>query len=264
VSFLYRILRQTGPVRFSVLTGWEAPDPAWWAAPDPAWWAAHGYAVVNCDLRGAGTSQGEAGLLSDQEGEDVHDLIEWAAVQPWSTGAVGMIGVSCLAISQWKAAALRPLHLKAICPWEEFTDAYRDLMRPGGIREDGFTRLWNLSLRQVRQRYRLTGQRRQPLRDQWWRGLVPALGNVTVPALTCGSGRPPRCPPSATASRWRLAGRPSRHRPRPIRDPVPGWGDVPAGRRGTLANSPPHTRKARRADAPCTGDQSAGPACSFP
>jgi len=32
--------------------------------------------------------------LSDQEGEDVYDLIEWAAAQPWSTGAVGMMGVS--------------------------------------------------------------------------------------------------------------------------------------------------------------------------
>lgn len=27
VSKLYRILRQTGQVRFSTLTGWEAPDP---------------------------------------------------------------------------------------------------------------------------------------------------------------------------------------------------------------------------------------------
>ena len=72
VSMQYRILRQTSPVRFSSLTGWEAPDPAWWAA--------QGYAVVNCDLRGAGTSGGEASLLSDQEAEDVYDLIEWAAV----------------------------------------------------------------------------------------------------------------------------------------------------------------------------------------
>ena len=28
-------------------------------------------------------------LLSDQEGEDVYDLIEWAGQQAWSTGAVG-------------------------------------------------------------------------------------------------------------------------------------------------------------------------------
>ena len=181
MNFRRHPLRQTGQVRFSSLTGWEAPNPVWWAA--------QGYAVVNCDLRGAGTSEGTASLLSAQEGEDVHDLIEWAAAQPWSTGAVGMLGVSYLAISQWEAAALRPPGLKAICPWEGFTDAYRDLMRPGGIREDGFVRMWSLGMRGVvRQGYRLSEQqRRHPLRDEWWRGLVPALQNITVPALICGS-----------------------------------------------------------------------------
>jgi uncharacterized protein len=180
VSIPYRGMRQTSRVRFSSLTGWEAPDPAWWAA--------QGYAVVNCDLRGAGTSQGEANLLSDQEGEDVYDLIEWAGQQPWSTGAVGMLGVSYLAISQWKAAALRPPSLKAICPWEGFTDAYRDMGYPGGIGEDGFVKLWSRGLRRVRQGYNLAEQQhRHPLRDQWWRALVPALGTITVPALICGS-----------------------------------------------------------------------------
>jgi predicted acyl esterase len=180
VSFQYRILRQPDPVRFSSLTGWEGPDPAWWAA--------QGYAVVNCDLRGAGTSQGSASLLSDQEGEDVYDLIEWAAGQPWSTGAVGLLGVSYLAVSQWKAAALRPPSLKAICPWEGFTDAYRDLLRPGGIRENSFVRVWSLGMRHVRQRYRLADQqRRHPLRDQWWRSLAPDLQRITVPVLICGS-----------------------------------------------------------------------------
>jgi uncharacterized protein len=180
VSVQYRILRQTGQVRFSSLTGWEAPDPAWWAA--------QGYAVASCDLRGAGTSQGEATLLSDQEGEDVYDLIEWAAAQPWSTGAVGLLGVSYLAISQWKAAALRPPGLKAICPWEGFTDAYRDLLRPGGIREEGFVKEWNHALKGVWQSYHLAEQqRRRPLRDEWWRALVPTLEKITVPALICGS-----------------------------------------------------------------------------
>ena len=180
VSIQYRMMRQTGRVRFSSLTGWEAPDPAWWAT--------QGYAVVNCDLRGSGTSEGKARLLSDQEGEDVHDLIEWAATQPWSTGAIGLIGVSYLAISQWKAAALNPPGLKAICPWEGFTDVYRDMAFPGGIREHGFALMWRFSLRQVRQSYRLTDQpRRRPLRDQWWRGLVPTLEKITVPALICGS-----------------------------------------------------------------------------
>jgi uncharacterized protein len=180
VSIQYRMLRQTGVVRFSSLTGWEGPDPAWWVA--------QGYAVVNCDLRGAGTSEGTAGLLSDQEGEDISDVISWAAAQAWSTGAVGMIGVSYLAISQWKAAALRPPGLRAICPWEGFTDAYRDLLRPGGIREIGFTRMWRVALRRVRQRYRLFEQQRaRPLRDEWWQSLAPSLENIVVPALICGS-----------------------------------------------------------------------------
>jgi uncharacterized protein len=93
-----------------------------------------------------------------------------------------------LAISQWKAAALQPPSLRAICPWEGFTDAYRGWSHPGGIREVGFTRMWSLALRRVRQRYRLTRQpRAHPLRDDWWRALVPDLAKITVPALICGS-----------------------------------------------------------------------------
>jgi predicted acyl esterase len=180
VNIQYRVLRQTGRPRFSSLTGWEAADPAWWTA--------QGYAVVNCDLRGAGTSEGSASLMSDQEGQDVCDLIAWAAAQSWSTGAVGMIGVSYLAISQWKAAALRPPGLMAICPWEGFTDAYRDMARPGGIRENGFVKMWSRGLKGVRQSYRVgEEQLLHPLRDQWWRGLVPRLEEITVPALVCGS-----------------------------------------------------------------------------
>lgn len=179
-SFQYRVLRQPARVRFSNLTGWEAPDPAWWAA--------QGFAVVNCDLRGAGRSDGVGSLLSDQEGEDVYDLIEWAAEQPWSTGAVGMIGVSYLAISQWKAAALRPPHLRAIVPWEGFTDAYRDLLRPGGIQEIGFVKLWNRGLKTVRLKYQIGEENtNRPLRDEWWRSVVPELSKVQVPALICGS-----------------------------------------------------------------------------
>lgn len=180
VSFQFRALRQTGPIRFSSLTTWEAPDPAWWAE--------QGYALVNCDLRGTGTSDGRGSLMSDQEGEDVVDLIEWAGVQPWSTGSVGLLGVSYLAISQWKAAALGPEPLKAIVPWEGFTDAYRGLVRPGGIREIGFLRLWSVGLMRTRQTYSVIAEsRRRPLRDEWWQALAPDLERITVPALICGS-----------------------------------------------------------------------------
>jgi predicted acyl esterase len=176
----YRMLRQPVPVAFSAWTGWEAPDPAYWVV--------RGYAVVNCDLRGCGTSDGVGSVLSDQEAEDYFDLIEWAAAQPWSTGKVGLNGVSYLAISQYKVAALRPPALAAICPWEGFTDAYRDLLRPGGIREDGFIRMWTRGLRGQRLEYDLRhAQFERPLRDEWWRSLVPDLGRIEAPMLVCGS-----------------------------------------------------------------------------
>lgn len=179
-SFQYRIMRQTAPISFSNLTTWEAPDPAWWAG--------QGYAVVNCDLRGAGTSDGVGDLLSSQEGEDVADLVEWAAAQPWSTGAVALVGVSYLAVSQWNGASQRPPSLKAIIPWEGFTDAYRGLARPGGFPEIGFLRVWAQGMKASRQSYSLLDASLQrPLIDDWWRERTPDLSRIDVPALVCGS-----------------------------------------------------------------------------
>lgn len=180
VSPQYRVLRQPGPLSFSAWTGWESPDPAYWVA--------NGYAVVNCDLRGCGTSDGVGQLLSPQESEDYHDLIEWAGAQPWSSGRVGLAGVSYLALSQYGAAALRPPSLAAICPWEGFTDPYRDLLRPGGIREDGFVRMWSRGLRSNRLAYDIRAeQQARPLRDEWWQRLVPKLERIETPMLVCGS-----------------------------------------------------------------------------
>jgi hypothetical protein len=55
-SIQYRIFRMPEPVSFSNWTGWEAPDPAHWVP--------RGYAVVNCDLRGCGNSDGVGDLVS--------------------------------------------------------------------------------------------------------------------------------------------------------------------------------------------------------
>jgi putative CocE/NonD family hydrolase len=177
----YRMLRQPDPLTFSALTGWEAPDPAWWVA--------QGFVVVNADLRGSGHSDGTPKLLSRRESEDVYDIVGWAAEQPWSDGRVVMIGVSYLAISQYGAAALAPPALRAICPWEGFTDMYRDLAYPGGVREVGFVRMWTSALRRTaRQAYNWPDiQTTHPLRDDFWRSLVPDLAAIRVPMLVCGS-----------------------------------------------------------------------------
>ena len=180
-SIQYHMLRQPDPVAFSALTGWEAPDPAWWAA--------QGFAVVNADLRGCGHSDGVGRLLSEQESQDVHDIVQWTAAQPWSDGNVVMLGVSYLAISQYGAASVRPPALRAICPWEGFTDIYRDFAFPGGIREVGFMKIWSAMLRRsTRQSYDLNEMSAEhPLRDDFWRSLVPDLSAIEVPMLVCGS-----------------------------------------------------------------------------
>lgn len=75
-----------------------------------------------------------------------------------------------------------------MCPWEGFTDAYRDLFRPGGIREVGFVKEWAKALKNVRLVYDLAEEQgRRPLRDDWWQTLVPDLARIEVPILICGS-----------------------------------------------------------------------------
>ena len=177
----FRIMNQPAPLRISDQTSWEAPDPVWWAQ--------QGYAVINLDTRGGGHSDGRGDLLSDQEADDICQVIAWAAEQPWSTGRVGMLGVSYLALSQYKVAALNPPALKAICPWEGFTDAYRDFFTPGGVVEDGFARVWLfMTKRIVRLKTNLAAERRKhPLRDAWWDALTPDLSKIRVPMLVCTS-----------------------------------------------------------------------------
>jgi predicted acyl esterase len=177
----FRIMNQPEPLRISDQTSWEAPDPVWWAQ--------QGYAVINLDTRGGGHSEGRGELLSDQEADDISQVIAWAAEQPWSTGRVGMLGVSYLALSQYKVAALDPPALKAICPWEGFTDAYRDFFTPGGVVENGFARVWLfLTSRVARLTTNLAAERRKhPLRDAFWEAITPDVSKIRVPILECTS-----------------------------------------------------------------------------
>lgn len=177
----YRLAANDEPLTRSAWTGLEAPDPAYWVP--------RGYVVVLVDLRGWGTSAGAPEPFGLGEGDDVHDAVEWAAAQPWSTGRVGMNGVSYLAISQWSGAATRPPHLAAICPWEGMTDPYPDFGYPGGVRENGFLPLWSTWLKAMRPRspsFR-RAQHAHPLRDGWWQDRAADLERIDVPALVCAS-----------------------------------------------------------------------------
>ena len=118
-----------------------------WEVPDPQRWVPAGYAIVVIDARGTGKSPGFYEMMSPLQTRDYYDAIEWAGVQSWSNGKVGLLGVSYLAIKQWQVAALQPPHLAAMIPWEGMFDHYRDLYRHGGIYSSFFLKLlWDTQL----------------------------------------------------------------------------------------------------------------------
>lgn len=110
-------------------------------APDPVYWCKHGYAVVNCDARGARRSGGVGQIYGSQGGRDYADVIEFLGIQDWCNGKVGMSGNSALATWQWMTAAQQPKHLACIAPWEGWSDLYRQIVMPGGIPEVGIRSL---------------------------------------------------------------------------------------------------------------------------
>jgi predicted acyl esterase len=104
-----------------------------WEVVDPEKWVPDGYVCVRVDSRGAGRSPGYLCHNNVRETRDLYECVEWAAAQPWCSGKVGMNGISYYASNQWRAAAVQPPHLAAICVWEGWNDPYRESARHGGI-----------------------------------------------------------------------------------------------------------------------------------
>lgn len=96
-----------------------------------------GYVHVIANCRGTGGSSGTFGFFDSQERRDMHDLVEWAAAQPWSNGEVGMVGISYFAGTQMEAAVEQPPHLKAIMPIAGTFDLYQSATH-NGLMSSGF------------------------------------------------------------------------------------------------------------------------------
>jgi predicted acyl esterase len=158
-------------------------------AADPIYWTRNGYVIINADMRGSWSSEGDLTWMSGQEVEDIYDLIEWAGTQSWSNGKVGMHGVSYLAWSQWKVAAANPPHLAAINPWEGVSDFYREFAFHGGIPDTLFCPMWQNSVKFSTTRVEdfLAMQRLHPLYDDYWAGKNANLFKITVPAFVVAS-----------------------------------------------------------------------------
>jgi len=77
------------------------------------YWVKAGYAVMTMSVRGTGDSGGCLDFFGPREQKDQAELIEWAGVQPWSSGRVGMHGGSYVGTTVLEAAIQAPPHLKA-------------------------------------------------------------------------------------------------------------------------------------------------------
>jgi len=198
-----------------------------WEVVDPEKWVPDGYACVRVDSRGAGRSPGVIDHFSPRETRDFYHSIEWAGVQPWSSGKVGLNGISYYAINQWHVAALQPPHLAAICIWEGAADWYRDMTYHGGILCTFFANWYDMQVRTVQHglgergpKSRVTGElvcgpetlsedalarnrsaladdvRAHPLDDAYHQARSPDWSKITVPLFSAanwgGQGLHPR------------------------------------------------------------------------
>ncbi len=96
-----------------------------WKIYNPEFYVKAGYNVFVQDVRGTGVSEGEFERFT-ADGKDGYDTIEWLATQPWCDGNVGMFGNFYAGFLQFAAAAERPPHLKAICPFQTSVVLNRD------------------------------------------------------------------------------------------------------------------------------------------
>ena len=189
-----------------------------WEVVDPEKWVPHGYACVRVDSRGCGCSPGFIDHFSPRETSDFYDCIEWAGVQPWSNGKVGLSGISYYGINQWHVASLQPPHLAAMCVWEGAADWYRDMTHHGGIVCTFWENWYDMQVKTVQygagergKRSRVHGElvcgpqvlsdaelamnrcdfgseiREHPLDDEYHKERSPVWSKIKVPLFTAGN-----------------------------------------------------------------------------
>ena len=96
-----------------------------WGIFDPEYYVRNGYAVYIQDVRGIGESEGEF-MRFCADRQDAYDTVEALAHEPWCDGNVGMFGNFFAGFLEFQAAAAKPPHLKAICPFETHVSLNRN------------------------------------------------------------------------------------------------------------------------------------------
>jgi len=120
-----------------------------WEAVAPEKWVPDGYACVRVDSRGCGRTPGIIDHFSPRETKDFDAAIAWAGTQPWSSGKVGLDGISYYGMNQWQVAPLQSPYLAAMCVWEGASDWYRDATHHGGILSTFWANWYDMQVKTV-------------------------------------------------------------------------------------------------------------------
>lgn len=167
--------------------------------------ARRGICYARVDIRGTGASEGTlpSDQLSEQEMIDGVQVIDWLSSQPWSSGNVGMWGISYTGANTIQVAMRRPPALKAIFAMMCLDDSYRDIYEDGffsltsGIHLDQLTMMTgapdfpldeaSLAARFDRPPWFLNWIREQRDGPFWWRNSLSCdYGAIDVPTYLVG------------------------------------------------------------------------------
>lgn len=91
-----------------------------------------GYAVALFNVRGTGHSGGCFDLTGLDARQDIVEVVNWLADQPWSNGRVGMYGISYMGTTPWLPAVEQVSALKTIVPMGIITNWYTEAYSPQG------------------------------------------------------------------------------------------------------------------------------------
>ena len=97
----------------------------------------HGYAVAQVSVLGTGDSTSCQDLMGPDEQAGVDAAVTWLGSQPWSNGAVGLIGRSYDGSTPWEAAMFGNPHLKTIVPISGLTGQHGLMWRNGSAETRG-------------------------------------------------------------------------------------------------------------------------------
>lgn len=104
---------------------------------------ANGYALVSVDSRGSGASEGSRAYpWTQEERDDMTEIVDHIIAQEWSNGVVGVAGVSYSGTTSEFTAIQQHPAVKAVVNMYSLFDVYPDNAFPGGIHNIGFTEVW--------------------------------------------------------------------------------------------------------------------------